>query len=66
MNKVIKLICLLALGFILTGCGKSLEEEPQKELETGFIPARAGMYDSADTAVIKRINKQEKTIRRVG
>ena len=62
MNKVIKLICLLALGFILTGCGKSLEEEPQKELETGFIPARAGMYDSADTAVIKRINKQEKTI----
>lgn len=62
MNKVIRLICFLALGFILTGCGKSLEVESQKELETGFIPARAGMYDSADTAVIKRINKQEKTI----
>ena len=52
------LICLL-----LTGCSMNYETEQEpKELKTGFIPARAGMYDSADTAVIKQINKSKQTI----
>lgn len=63
MNKGIKLICLLLLCLAFSGCGSSEPAaEQKKELETGFIPARAGMYDSADTAVIKKINKAKKSI----
>lgn len=63
MNKGIKLICLLLLCLVFSGCGSSEPAAEQtKELETGFIPARAGMYDSADTAVIKKINKAKKSI----
>ncbi len=62
MNKGIKAICLLLVCFVFAGCGSSEVEQTTKELETGFIPARAGMYDSADTAVIKQIRKKEKTI----
>lgn len=57
------MICLLLLCLVFTGCkGSEAEKQPAKELETGFIPARAGMYDSADTAVIQKINKPEKSI----
>ena len=38
------------------------EQQTKKELDTGFIPARAGMYDSADTAVIKQIDRSKETI----
>ena len=63
MNKGIKWICLLLLCLSFCGCGSSEPAvEQKKELETGFIPARAGMYDSADTAVIKKMNKQKQTI----
>ena len=50
------------LCLFLAGCGGSQPQQTQKELDTGFIPARAGMYDSEDTALIKRIDKQNKTI----
>ena len=60
MNKGIKKFCLLLLCLALYGCGSSeTEQQETKDLETGFIPARAGMYD---TAVIKKINKQDKSI----
>ena len=63
MNKGIKKFCLLLLCLTLCGCGSSgTEQQETKDLETGFIPSRAGMYDSADTAVIKKMNKQEKSI----
>lgn len=62
MNKWMKLVCFLAICLLMIGCGSSHSEQANKELETGFIPARAGMYDSADTAMIKRINKQDQTI----
>lgn len=63
MNKGIKRICLLLLCLAFCGCGSSgTEKQETKDLETGFIPARAGMYDSADTAVIKKINKPAKSI----
>ena len=62
MNKRIKVICFLILCFWFAGCGNNQSEETVKELNTGFIPAKAGMYDSADTAMIKQINNQEKKI----
>ena len=65
MNKGIKWIVLLFACLLLAGCSdthSSTAEAVEKELDTGFIPARAGMYDSADTAVIRDINKSKKTI----
>lgn len=63
MDKRIKMVCLLLAFVLLCGCGSSQTiTEEAKELETGFIPARAGMYDSADTALIKKLNEKEKKI----
>ncbi len=63
MDKRIKLVCLLLAFVLLCGCGGSQTiTEEAKELETGFVPARAGMYDSADTALIKKLNEKEKKI----
>ena len=63
MNKKIKWIGLLFICIILAGCSNTdNKQQEEKKLETGFIPARAGMYDSADTAVIKQINKSKQTI----
>ena len=63
MNKGIKMLCLLLLCLAFCGCGGNEQPAQEtKELETGFIPARAGMYDSADTAVIRKIHKQKKEI----
>lgn len=62
MNKKIKVVCLLLLCLTFVACDSSQQEQTQKELDTGFIPARAGMYDSADTAVIRGMNKKDKTI----
>ena len=63
MNKGRKRILLVLVCLMLAGCGSAQASKPiEKELDTGFIPARAGMYDSADTAVIKDINKSKKTI----
>ena len=63
MNKKIKWIGLFFICIMLAGCSNIYNEKQEvKELETGFIPARAGMYDSADTAVIKQINQSKQTI----
>lgn len=62
MNKWMKVVCLWVLCFILAGCGSSQPEQTQKELDTGFIPARAGMYDSEDLALVKQVNKRNNTI----
>ena len=63
MSKRKKWIGLFLLCLLLAGCSsnQNLVQE-EKKLDTGFIPARAGMYDSADTAVIKQINKSKETI----
>jgi len=62
MNKWMKVVCFCMLCLLLAGCSSSPEKQTQKELDTGFIPARAGMYDSVDTALIKQINKRNNTI----
>ena len=62
MSKGRKWIWLAAICLLLAGCGMSNEQPKKEALETGFIPARAGMYDSADTAIIKGINKSKQTI----
>jgi len=63
MNKKIKWIGLLLICIMLAGCSNiDNTQQGEKKLETGFIPARAGMYDSADTAVIKHINISKQTI----
>ena len=63
MNRWKIRIWMLCMAFMLAGCSSTaVQKEEEKVLETGFIPARAGMYDSADTAVIKEINKSKQTI----
>ena len=63
MNKGIKWLVLLLTCLLLAGCSNSgASTKADKELDTGFIPARAGMYDSEDTAVIKDINQSKDTI----
>lgn len=63
MNKGKKWIVLLFACLLLAGCSDSQSAQvADKELDTGFIPARTGMYDSEDTAVIKDINKSKDTI----
>ncbi len=63
MSKGRKWLFLLLVCLVLAGCSSSQGTTPaEKELNTGFIPARAGMYDSADTAVIQKINRSKDTI----
>ena len=63
MSKGRKWLVLLLACLVLAGCSGGQGTKPvEKELNTGFIPARAGMYDSADTAVIQKINKSKDTI----
>lgn len=63
MSKGRKWLVLLLACLVLAGCSGSQGTTPvEKELDTGFIPARAGMYDSADTAVIQKINESKDTI----
>lgn len=47
--------------FALAACGRqeTLEEE---DAETGFVAAKAGVYDSADTAVVAEIDRDIKSV----
>lgn len=63
MSKGRRWIWILLLCLALAGCsGSTNTMSEKKELDTGFIPARAGMYDSADTAVIKKISRSKEKI----
>lgn len=52
--------CIVVL-LILAACGR---REPAEEEagETGFVAAQAGVYDSADTAVVAEIDRDEKSV----
>lgn len=62
-KKIFSFIFLLfmAAGF-LTACSLSNLPQEEKEIDTGFVAAQTGVYDSADTAVVADINLEEKTI----
>ena len=57
-------MCLMILfGILLMGCQKEVEEElTTAEQTSGFVPAKAGTYDSADTAVVFAKDTVDKTI----
>ena len=59
MNRRKHCCIFLLLCVVLAGCGltPSTQVQEKQNLETGFIPARPGMYDSVDTAVIVNVNK---------
>lgn len=49
--------CLL----FLMSCGRQ-ENVAEEQNETGFVAAKAGVYDSADTAVVAEIDRDEKRV----
>lgn len=56
------LFCLFgALLVLQTGCGATMQE-PEQVIDNGFIPATPGNYDSADTAVVVKIDADNSTI----
>lgn len=54
------ILCLLMAG--LSACGETTGENEEAVQTSGFIPARAGMYDCADTAVIVAKSTKDKTL----
>lgn len=55
---LVNLICLMLI-FAFTGCTSAPIQSNTEQTTSGFIPAKAGNYDSADTAVILNINTAE-------
>lgn len=60
MKKMRGYICILAVLF-LAACGKEASNK-NGHVESGFVPATTGNYDSADTAVVVEVNSEESTI----
>ena len=64
----IKIIIGLLFVLLLTGCTNSVQtgnngqDSGQNGNDTGFILAGPGSFDSADTAVVVKVNTDEKTI----
>ena len=56
------IIMVILSMMVFTSCEKSNKTDVTTSINTGFIPAKAGMYDCADTAVIAGINSKEKSI----
>lgn len=63
-KRSIRISFIITALIVLTGCGFNNVAEPvqDREMKTGFIPERPGMYDSADTAVIIKIDKTKEEI----
>lgn len=58
----LKALCMLTLmALMIMACAKK-DTESDKEIDTGFVPAVAGNYDSADTAVVIKTDSDAMTI----
>lgn len=61
-------LLLMVLIFVLSGCGSSIMPTPKEESsesdkpDTGFLLTGPGTYDSADTAIVTRIDEEDQTI----
>lgn len=68
VQKVIIGLFTLCLIGAISGCVSKMPTEPVKESEetgksdTGFLLTGPGTYDSADTAIVTRIDKEDQTI----
>lgn len=69
MNKISKAVMVLAAAvFLLAGCGTTgepaaLEETAPSRADTGFVVTGVDSYDSADTTILIKKNKEEGTVR---
>ena len=67
-KRKVLFLCSLCLAILFAGCGGSSPEvypqqsDAAQSGDSGFILAGPGSYDSADTAVVVKINKEEGTI----
>ncbi|MCR5120435.1 MAG: PEGA domain-containing protein [Lachnospiraceae bacterium] len=62
-NRILKALPLIfCLGLALPGCSASKDTPEPETMETGFVPALAGNYDSIDTALVVRKDVQASTI----
>jgi len=63
MKKTLFMMGLVMLGLFVTACSGNNEVTSTKDkYENHFVPAKAGTYDSADTAVIVNIDTEQKNI----
>lgn len=64
--KNIRILLIGAISVLLMGCASRNSNQAEKEavtqVDTGFVMATAGVYDSVDTAVVIRRNAEEQTI----
>lgn len=58
-QTIIELASLFCLLFLVS-CGK--QKSAEEGIDTGFTAAKAGIFDSADTAVVAKIDMDAKTV----
>lgn len=64
-KKTAYVVLLFSIAFLIGCSPKKTENQPEETVpggESGFILTGPGSYDSADTAVVVRIDRTEKTI----
>ncbi len=62
IQKYLIFIFILIFMMMFISCGERNDMNEKPMINTGFIPAKAGMYDSADTAVVVGINSKDKSV----
>ena len=60
-RKYLLIVVILLISMIFTSCENTTSADT-KTLDSGFIPAKVGMYDCADTAIVAGKNTKDKTI----
>lgn len=62
ITGVVLLLLLTGCGALSNNTGEAVQGNVGQEADTGFVLTGPGSYDSADTAVIVKMNEDEKTI----